>query len=457
MFNNCIKIEMPKCVEYIIDTLTNFEYEAYIVGGCVRDSILNKIPNDYDITTNAKPEKVVEIFESLGLKVIPTGLKHGTVTVLLNNEGYEITTYRIDGEYADNRHPNKVEFTSNLKEDLSRRDFTINAMAYNNEKGLVDFFGGTQDIKAKIIRCVGNSYHRFSEDALRMMRAYRFAAQLGFNIDGEIKDSIRLLNSNLKNVSIERIREEFNKILLSSNPLEIYSLNWCGLLKHFIPEYDICEWTNQENPYHVYSVGKHLIHSVENIEKQLHLRLTMFFHDICKPSCKTFDAEGVAHFYNHAELSSLTAEEILKRMKYDNRTIEKVKSLVKYHDREISENKSIRKLLNLIGEENFRDLLKVKEADIKAQNLTYYCDRHDKLKEIEDKLNDIINARECFTIKDLYINGKDLMELGIKQGKEIGIVLNNLFEIVLDDPKLNDKSKLIDIIKSNYKQYITNY
>jgi tRNA nucleotidyltransferase (CCA-adding enzyme) len=450
VINKDIKIELPKWVKYIIDTLNEFEYEAYVVGGCVRDSLLKREPKDWDITTNAKPEVVIEIFESLGFKVIPTGIKHGTVTIMINNIGFEVTTYRIDGEYSDSRRPDKVEFTSDLKEDLSRRDFTINAMAYNDKVGLVDYFGGVEDLSNKIIRCVGNPQDRYQEDGLRMLRGLRFSAQLGFRLHSQSYYIISDLKHLVGNISLERIRDEFGKILITSNTRKAMCDLWyLGLLYRIMPELDDCAFVEQNNPYHCEDVFGHILSVVENIKSNEALRLSALFHDICKPQCKTTDEEGIDHFYNHAEESSLKAEEILKRMKYDNKTIEKVKTLVKYHDREITGSKSIRKLLNLIGEENFRDLLKVKEADIKAQNSKYYDERIEKLIEIENKVNKIIDAKECFSIKDLAINGRDLMELGIKQGKEIGNILNKSFELVLDNPNLNDKEYLLNIVKNN--------
>lgn len=444
-----MKIDIPKPVEFIINTLEEYNYEAYIVGGCVRDSILNKTPNDWDITTNAKAKQVEEIFQSRGFKVIETGIKHGTVTIMINNVGHEITTYRIDGEYLDGRHPDKVEFTTSLKEDLSRRDFTINAMVYNHTKGVVDYFEGIKDLENKIIRCVGNPLKRFSEDALRMMRAVRFSAQLGFQIEDNTENAIRSLSSNIKFVSIERIKEEFDKILLSDNVDRIHILNDYGLMVHFLPEYNICEATSQNNPHHIFDVGTHLICSVENIEKKLYLRLTMLLHDICKPQCKTTDESGIDHFYIHGYKSAEKAREILKRMKYDNKTIEKVYTLIKCHDYEVYSNKSIKKLLNKIGEELFLDLLKVKEADLKAQNPKFYEERHIKLLEIKEKLNNILQKKQCFSLKDLAINGRDLTELGLAQGKEIGKMLNELLEMVMENPELNTKEELINIIKKN--------
>ena len=447
MVNNDIKINMPKEVEYIITTLDEKGYEAYAVGGCIRDSFLNRIPQDWDITTDAKGDQVIKIFKSLGFNVVETGIKYGTVTVFINSIGYEVTTYRIDGNYLDGRHPEKVEFTDNLKEDLSRRDFTVNAMAYNNKTGLVDYYNGIGDLENRIIKSVGNPLNRFSEDALRMIRGVRFSAQLNFNIEKDTKDAIKKLSRNIKNVSIERIRIEFNKILLSPNVYKIKELNQCGLLESFFPEYNICEEIIQNNKYHIYNVGDHLICSAENVDKKLHLKLTMLLHDIGKPKCKTTDNDGVDHFYGHEKISSEMARIILRRLKYDNKTVDKVTSLIKYHHYPIENKRNIKKLLNKIGLELFRDLLKVKEGDIRAQNPIFFNNRYKSILKAEEILDEILKYKECFTLKDLAIDGKDLINLGYKNGKDIGKTLNSLLELVLKNPELNKKEELIKYIK----------
>lgn len=441
------KINIPKDVQIILNRLMDRGYEAYIVGGCVRDNLLKKNPNDYDITTSAKPEEIIDCFKDF--RVIPTGLKHGTVTVLLKDIGYEITTYRIEGKYTDCRRPDTVEFTTLLYEDLKRRDFTINAMAYNSQDGLIDYFQGEKDLESKTIRTVGVAEERFSEDALRMMRAVRFSAQLDFNIEEDTEKAIIKNAKLIDKISIERIREEFNKIIIS-NPFMIKNLYNYGLLNHFIPEYYLCEITEQNNPYHIYKVGEHILRSMEAIENKLHLRLTMLLHDICKPQCKTTDDKGIDHFYGHQKASAEKAEEILKRMKYDNLTIDKVLVLIEYHDRDIESKKSIRKVLNKIGEESFRDLLKVKAADMKAQNPEYYNSRYEKLIKIEKDFEEIIESNQCFNLKDLKIKGYDLVQLGVKEGKDIGLILNSLLDKVLENPELNHREKLLSIVKEEY-------
>jgi tRNA nucleotidyltransferase (CCA-adding enzyme) len=437
-----IKINIPGDVNYILKTLQDNGYEAFIVGGCVRDSILNRRVNDWDITTSARPEETIKLFD----KIIPTGLQHGTVTVMINNEGYEVTTFRKDGQYEDNRHPSKVEYVTSILEDLSRRDFTINSMAYNDSVGLVDPFEGSKDLKNKVIRCVGNAKDRFSEDALRMLRALRFSAQLGFSINFQITESCKDLYENLNKISVERIREEFNKVLISnSDKLKTgYSLK---LTNCWISELNGLEEFNQDNPYHGYSLFDHTLESTKLMENTLHLKLTMLLHDLGKVETRTIDDVGIAHYYGHPGASTNIALKILKRLKYDNETIEKVLTLIKYHDCELRSRKSIKKMLNRIGEDLLRDLIKVKWADILAQNLIYAKERLTNLVKVEQKLNAIVEARECFSIKDLAVDGKDLIDLGIKPGKEIGIVLNTLLDKVIEDNNLNDKVRLLEIAK----------
>ncbi|SHI90723.1 tRNA nucleotidyltransferase (CCA-adding enzyme) [Clostridium cavendishii DSM 21758] len=439
------KINIPKQVEFIISTLDENSFEAFAVGGCVRDSILLKEPNDWDITTEAEPLKVKEIFESLGYKVVETGIKHGTVTVIVDDEHFEVTTYRLDGEYEDLRRPKEVSFTKSLEEDLKRRDFTINAMAYNDKVGLVDYFNGREDLKNKIIRTVGNPLERFGEDALRMMRAVRFSAQLDFEIDNNTKEAIKKLAPNLNFIAVERINQELNKILVSNGVAKIETLYELGLLEFIIPEL-IEGFTAQNNPHHIYDVFHHTIKTMENIDNNLDLRLTMLFHDIGKPRAKTTDEKGIDHFYKHQLISYDMANDILKRLKYDNKTIEKVGNLVKEHDNRVKNKKSIRKLLNRIGKENTLELLKVWKADMLSQNPEYLEEKLIWLKDTEKKLNEILVSDECVNIKDLKISGNDILNLGVK-GKEVGIILNNLLDKVLEEPELNEPEKLLNLAK----------
>lgn len=442
-----IKINIPIGAKNIIRTLQNSGFEAYVVGGCVRDSLLEKEPEDWDITTNALPNDTMKLFKAQ-YNVIPTGLKHGTITLLSEDDSaYEVTTFRIDGEYSDGRHPDEVLFTSSLRNDLSRRDFTINAMAYSDKTGLIDYFDGLYDIKERVIRCVGNANERFNEDALRMIRGVRFSAQLGFEIEKDTENAILQNSALIKNISMERIQQEFNKIIIN-DPMRINDLWELGLLKYFLPEYGHCRGVEQNNLYHIYCIDRHLLDSMSHIDKQIDLRLTMLLHDISKPETRSTDQNGIDHFYNHGELSAKKAREILKRMRYDNRTIDKVFTLVKFHDEEIYGKKGIRKLLNMVGEKTLRDLIRVKEADISAQNTNYYQERHIKLEKIKAELDEIIQERNCYSIKDLNINGSDLMNMGFIPDKSIGDILGWLLEIVIEKPELNEKEKLVNLVIS---------
>ncbi|NFT92477.1 CCA tRNA nucleotidyltransferase [Clostridium sp. ZBS3] len=423
-------INIPNDVRFILETLKNNGHEAYIVGGCVRDSILNNIPKDWDITTKARPEEVVKLFN----KVILTGVKHGTVTVLINSEGYEVTTYRMDGKYEDSRHPKQVKFVSNLKEDLARRDFTINAMAYNKEDGLIDYFEGVSDLKKKVIKTVGNSEKRFSEDALRMLRAIRFSSQLDFSISNETLNSIKNLRYNIKNISKERIREEFNKILLSSTK-GIDILIETGLIEHIFPEIiKFCDF-KADNMYYNDNLYAHTVRAIEEIESSLHLKLTMLFYNLIK-----INNEDI-------EYTILQVKEFLKEFKYDNNTVNKVTTLILYMNNDLNTKLEIKQILNLINLDLFEDLLKVKEAEILSQNPLYKEERLSHLLSIRENLKEILLNKECFNLKDLSINGKDLINLGLEKGKNIGEMLNELLELVMNNPDLNDKEILIDIVK----------
>lgn len=448
-----IKIMLPQSVSTIIHVLMEHGFEAYAVGGCVRDSILGKEPADWDITTSAKPAQVKALFP----RTIDTGLKHGTVTILMDRVGYEVTTYRIDGVYTDHRRPNTVTFTTNLKEDLSRRDFTINAMAYNDTTGIIDLFGGVDDLKAGIIRCVGDSATRFDEDALRMLRAIRFSAQLGFEIDSDTYQAILQKKRYLKKVSAERIQMELLKLLISDHPDRIRTAYETGLTEIFFPEFDEMMHTPQNNPHHIYSVGEHTIHAITNIEPNPILRLTMLFHDIGKPSCKTTDDAGIDHFRGHHEVGSQMSKKILRRLKFDNRTIQLVSTLIYYHDvrfkdPETTGRRNIRKLMSDIGPSLFPYLIQVMQADVSAQS-TYLQDKKLDLLERAKKVSEEITAAgDCLTLKELKISGSDLKNLGIHEGKEIGSILNLLLSMVLENPKLNDFAYLKELALRIHRQ-----
>jgi tRNA nucleotidyltransferase (CCA-adding enzyme) len=445
-----MQIEMPKEVNIILNILDYYKYEGYIVGGCVRDSILGRNPNDWDICTNCTPHRVMEIFSRF--KVIPTGLKHGTVTVVIDDKHFEITTYRVEKEYIDGRRPKEVKFTSSLKADLKRRDFTINAMAYNLQNGLIDYYGGIRDIADKKIKCVGDPFERFSEDYLRMLRAVRFCAQLDYNLDVQAFKAIKNLSKNIVNISSERVREELNKILLSDNPAKgLELLNETNLLKFIIPELQRCVDFEQKNPYHDKDVFMHTLCVLENTEKDLVLRLAALLHDIGKPQCFSIDKRNIGHFYKHHLKGKDITEDILKKLKYDNKTIESVKILVKEHMSKFNNvtPKGVKRLINRVGAENIDRLFKLQIADILGSKPPHDFSNIQNAKELCEK---VLNEKQPMTIKDLDINGYDLIELGIPPGKEIGIILNKLLDIVLDNPILNKKEVLIEKAGKLYKK-----
>lgn len=438
------KVDIPNNVDYIIEKLNTRGYEAYLVGGCVRDSFLGRVPYDWDITTNALPEDIKKIFE----KTFDTGIKHGTVSVLVDKDCYEVTTYRIDGEYSDNRRPDSVHFTSSLKEDLARRDFTVNAMAYHPKEGLVDYFNGLNDINNCIINAVGDANLRFQEDALRMLRAIRFSAQLGFDIKKSTLDAIKINSKLIENISWERIREELNKILISPNPMYLDCLYQTELLKYIIPEFEMCYQTEQNNPYHVYPVSEHILHSVKYVNNTSMLRWTMLLHDIGKPVQKTTDDKGIDHFYGHQQVSAKLANVILNRLRFDKESIKKIVKLIINHDIDIFDTeKSIRKVISKVGEDLFLELIEVQIADAMAQNKRYLEERIVKFDNIKRIYNNIKRENQCLNKRTMAINGHDLILLGMTPGKDIKNMLNYLFECVLENPELNNKQKLIDIAK----------
>lgn len=438
-----ISISIPGQVQFILHTLQKNMHQAFVVGGCVRDCILGKLPVDWDIATDAIPEQVKQLFP----KTVDTGIKHGTVTVIIDGISYEVTTYRIDGEYLDFRKPASVSFTSSIEEDLSRRDFTVNAIAYNPLEGIIDPFGGISDIKAGIIRSVGDPDKRFREDALRMLRAVRFSAQLGFSIDEATLKSIGINSRLIDNVSDERIRDELTKVLLSDNPFCFSLLMDTKLIRYTLPEFEPCFLTDQNNPYHAYNVAIHTLHSVANIEKSRVLRWTMLFHDMGKPGTKTTDAKGIDHFYNHQQLSVKLSKAAMLRLRFDKKSMDRIFLLVKCHDMHIkAEYKSVRKAMCKVGEDVFEELLKVMEADKKAQNPKLLEERNKKFARLWEIYRDIKAKGQCTSLKTLAVNGDDLISLGIKPGKEIKELLNSLLEKVIEEPELNKKEKLLDLL-----------
>ncbi|WP_425514016.1 CCA tRNA nucleotidyltransferase [Clostridium frigoris] len=442
---------IPSDVKLILDTLKNNGYEGYIVGGSVRDSSIGKaFPKDYDITTNALPEEIIKIFD----KTVPTGIKHGTVTVMINGEGYEVTTYRIDGEYLDNRSPSSVTFVSNLKEDLARRDFTINALAFNEADGIIDYFFGIRDLENKIIRAVGEPNKRFKEDALRMLRAIRFAASLDFDIEEETILAIKNNFNLISNVSNERIRDELCKMLVSDNTTKALKLlEETKLLQVILPELQAAVGFNQQNPHHDKDVFSHIITVVEKCPPVLNIRMAGLLHDIAKPDCFTIDASGIGHFYGHDKKGVIIAGKILRRLKFDNESINEVEILVKEHMNVLKRPTeiSVKRLINRTSIKLVFNLFTLQRADALGSRFPQI--RLDEINKVEEQTIAIIESKVPLSIKELAINGKDLMDqFSIKPGIEIGIMLKFLLNIVLENSEFNTKEKLISIVYDKYKK-----
>lgn len=449
-------ITLPEKVNYIIEELMSHGFEGYAVGGCVRDSLLGRIPGDWDITTSANPYEVKQIFP----RTIDTGIKHGTVTVMLGKEGFEVTTYRLDGEYEDNRHPKQVEYTKNLVEDLKRRDFTINAMAYNAKDGLVDEFDGLEDLKEKRIRCVGSADQRFEEDALRILRAVRFSAQLNFTIEEETLAAIRIKALNLRNISAERIREELNKLLLSNHPEKIMIAYETGLTKVILPEFDQMLVTSLQSPYQQPNVAEYtldvlryfvekLSKNIEDKKQQLIYRWAILLHDVAKTEVKAADSHMKKHTMELNDKGAIMAKTILRRLKFDNETIESVTKLVSYHNFRFGSSKEdIRRATNLIGEKYMPMLFVIRECAIEGMNSKVKEEMVKILNQAKKLYYEIIEDGECVSLKMLAVNGKDLIEQGFESGKNIGLLLQQLLEMVIVDPTLNTKEQLLRIAKN---------
>ena len=442
-----IKIEMPKAVGEIIEVLEAAGFEAFAVGGCVRDAVLGREPADWDITTSAMPEQVKALFS----RTIDTGIQHGTVTVMKDHVGYEVTTYRIDGEYEDARHPKEVSFTSNLVEDLKRRDFTINAMAYNDRAGIVDEFDGIGDLERGVIRCVGNAMDRFSEDALRMLRAVRFSAQLGFAIDEDTRAAITKLAPNLEKISAERIQVELVKLLTSAHPDFLRTAYETGMTAVVLPEFDDIMNCEAKDGLFEGSVGEHTLKSLLHVEDDKVLRLTMLFHDFGKYLTCSRTEEGVTRFLGHGDISSDLARSILRRLKFDNDTTEKVKRLTAVHDLFVKNAPNrVRRCMAKVGKDLFPYFLKVRKANILAWKEEAQEKALAELEELQQIYEGILERGECVCIKELSVDGRDLMACGVQQGRQIGEILADLLEIVLEDPEKNSKETLLAYVQETY-------
>lgn len=440
-------IKIPTYVQAVIDVLAKNEYEAYIVGGCVRDSLMGIEPHDHDVCTNCTPDKLVQIFKDF--HTIDTGLKHGTLTVMSDHIPVEVTTYRSDGEYTDHRRPDSVRFERELSEDLKRRDFTVNAMCYNPETGLVDMFEGENDLKNGIIRCVGNAEERFEEDALRIMRALRFASVLDFKIEENTAAAMRTKSHLLSAISAERILSELKKLLCGKAVCRIL-LEYNDILAVVIPEITPCVGCIQNNIHHCYTVYEHICHSVENIEPTEDLRLAMLFHDIAKPLKKTTDADGVDHFKLHPMAGAEVAQAVLGRLKSSNKTIKLVTSLIREHDNRIpAARRSVRRFIAKYDYNFFFNWLKVRRADTMAQSDFQRTEKLEELDNLEAIGKTIMEEACCLKTSDLAINGYDIMSLGFKGG-QIKSALDFALDAVIDETVPNEHNMLINYIKENF-------
>ncbi len=433
-------MKISKVGEKILKKLNDAGYSAYFVGGCVRDKMMGKVPSDIDITTAALPDEVKRLFPH----TVDTGLKHGTVTVIEENIPFEVTTYRVEAEYENHRKPKSVEFVDDIIKDLSRRDFTINAMAYNQSEGLVDPFGGTEDIEKKIIRCVGNPLDRFEEDALRMLRGVRFACQMGFEIEENTLSAIKEKAHLLKFISVERIFTELKKALCGKFPGKLSLCMDTGLFYYFIPELSLCFKTPQNTPYHLYNVGEHILKTVENVSNNEVARLSALFHDIGKPLARTTDQNGIDHFYGHEQKSAEITDSVLKRLKCDNKTRESVCRIIANHrwTKEVG-MKSVKEKILDVKKENFDDLLYLMEADTFAHNLDAVKGRIQAMKEIRSIYEMIKEENHPLDISDLKIDGKSLMDMGYA-GKEIGEKLDEALKLVIENPEKNTEEFLTE-------------
>ena len=431
-------MQLPEKVSYIISLLECAGFEAYAVGGAVRDSIMGLDANDWDITTSALPFEVQVLFSKF--RVIETGIKHGTVSVVIGEEIFEITTFRTESGYSDHRHPDSVSFSTNIADDLARRDFTMNAIACSPDE-TVDVFAGVEDIEARVIRCVGDPQVRFSEDALRILRAMRFSATLGFEIEEKTRKAMSDCKGLLKNVSAERVFVELKKLLCGKNAFAV--LDGCrDILFEIIPEFVACDGFDQRTPHHIYDIYEHIIRSVEAVKCDVTLRLAMLLHDVAKPDCFFLGDDQKGHFYGHHKPSAEVAKNILRRLKCDNETIDDVVFLVENHMTELrAEKKLVKRRLSNMGEKRLRMLVEVQKAD------TIACgtgENMDKLFEYERLIDEVVAEGVCFSLKSLAVNGSDIINEGVAEGVIIGRVLEHLLECVIEERIENEKSVLIE-------------
>lgn len=436
-------IRLPSQVNTVLNALNDAGYEAFLVGGAVRDSIRGFCAKDWDVATSALPSQVKEVFS--GFRLIETGLKHGTVTVIIEREPIEITTYRIDGQYADHRRPDNVRFTRSLKEDMARRDFTMNALAYHPKIGITDFFGGVRDIEDKIVRCVGDPDTRFREDGLRILRAIRFASVFNMQIDDCTVAAIHRNRGLLQYIAAERIRDEMTKLLCGDGVASVLH-EFSDVIAVFLPECAAMFGFEQHNPYHDKDVWAHTVKVVESIPPKPHLRWAALLHDIGKPVCFTVAEDGVGHFYGHAEKSVELAKSILFRLRFDNAVKERMLTLIKYHDTPIlPDKKPLKRLMSKLGEDMIFQLLDLKRADTLGHS--ELCQgRLAEYDELKKSVRAILEEESCLSLRDLRINGNDLIKLGLR-GKSIGTALDSCLFAVLDETVPNERDALLAFVR----------
>ena len=454
-----MKIDVPFSAQVVMAKLGCAGFQAFIVGGCVRDSVLGRVPHDWDICTDALPENVIDIFGEAN--TIPTGIKHGTVSVKSYGEIYEVTTFRVDGEYRDGRHPETVTFVRTLKEDLARRDFTMNAMAWNPISGLVDPFGGVEDCQQHIIRAVGDPSKRFDEDALRILRAVRFSATFGFEIESRTLEAMCKQVSGLDMVSKERVGSEIFKIATAKFAGFAILQGQATVIRHVIPELDACYGCEQNNQYHYMDVFMHSITALENAEKchrfpdswaDNYVRLALLLHDIGKPICKTTDSNGHDHFYGHTAVSGEMAKDVLKRLRFSNDIVDTVSELITYHGIEFSPRPAFaRRMLNSLGAEQLHRLLKIRECDNRAHTQLAFLRFEEKTVPFAATLQKVLDEQDAFSLKDLAVNGNDIIQLVYPQGPQIGKILNGLLDAVITEKVENKKDALINYMKEEVK------
>ena len=433
-------LNLPEHVSSLLGRLRSAGFTAYAVGGCVRDTLMGHEPKDWDICTSALPEQMKEVFA--GEHLLETGLKHGTLTVVLDHVPYEITTYRVDGEYTDHRHPDSVSFVDRIEQDLSRRDFTVNAMACDLSGRVLDLFEGRRDLERKIIRCVGNPALRFDEDALRVLRALRFASVLDFSIDSATDRAIREAYPALEKVPAERIRVELLKMLCGPGVGRILR-EYPEVITFLIPCLKPAVGYDQENPHHLYTVWEHTVRAVEGVPPDPELRFTMLLHDSGKPFTRTTDVRGIGHYAGHPAVSARLASEVMERLRFDRAMAGQVRILVEAHDIPLStERKMLLRRLNQFGEDNLRKLFRIHLADRLATGTRNPDHAREHFQDLNDALDALLAEKPCFTLKDLQIRGNDLTERGY-QGKQVGEALNRLLDLVLEERLPNERQALL--------------